>query len=79
MLRTAILHLFLAGIPRFNTIDYPKALEACYEAHWRLPWPNFHWQADNSLQNTRLAPVRNVRRQVHYQRRAIKSWKQGLL
>lgn len=58
MLRTAILHLLLAGIPRFNTISHPKALGACYKAHWRLPWPDFHWQADNSLQNTRLSPVR---------------------
>ena len=58
MLRTAILHLFLTGIPRFNTIGRPKALEARYKAHWRLPWPDFHWQADNSLQNTRLSPVR---------------------
>ena len=58
MLRTAILHLLLTGIPRFNTIGHPTALEACYKAHWRLPWPDFHWQADNSLQNTRLTSVR---------------------
>ena len=35
--RTVILHLFLTGIPRFNTISHPKALEARYKAHWRLP------------------------------------------
>lgn len=58
MLRTAILHLFLTGIPRFNTVGHPKALEVRYKAHWRLPWPDFHWQADNSLQNTRLSPIR---------------------
>ena len=69
MLRTAILHLFLTGIPRFNTIGRPKALEARYKAHWRLPWPDFHWQADNSLQNTRLTPLRNVRRQAHHQKK----------
>jgi len=54
MLRTVILHLFLTGIPRFITISPPKALEARYKAHWQLPWPDFHWQADNSLQNTQL-------------------------
>ena len=36
MLRTAILHLFLTGIPRFNTISRPEAWEARYKAHWRL-------------------------------------------
>ena len=35
--RTVILHLFLTGIPRFNTIGHPKALEVRYKAHWRLP------------------------------------------
>lgn len=35
--RTVILHLFLTGIPRFNTISHSKALEARYKAHWRLP------------------------------------------
>ena len=35
--RTAILHLFLTGIPRFNTVGHPKALEVRYKAHWRLP------------------------------------------
>ena len=72
MLRTAILHLFLTGIPRFNTIGHPKALEVRYKAHWRLPRPDFHWQADNSLQNTRLSPVRarpwraNKEKRNHY-------------
>lgn len=65
MLRTAILHLLLTDIPRFNTIGHSKALEARYKVHWRLPWTDFHWQADNSLQNTRLAPIRNVCRLVH--------------
>ena len=65
MLRTINLHLFHIGIPRFNTIGHPKALEACYEAHWRLLRPDFHWQAVDSLQNTRLSPIRNVRRKAH--------------
>jgi len=65
MLRTAILHLFLTGIPRFNTVGHPKALEVRYKAHWRLPWPDFHWQADNSLQNTQLSSISDVRRKAH--------------
>ncbi len=58
MLRTANLHLFHIGIHRFVTIGHPRALVACYEAHWRLFQPDFHWQAVTSLQDTRLAPIR---------------------
>lgn len=58
MLRTINLHLFLIGLHRFSTIGHPKALDACYGAHWRLPRPDFHWQAVDSLQNTQLSPIR---------------------
>ena len=46
------------GISRFSTHGHPHALGTCYEAFWQLPQPNFHWQADNSFQNTRLSPSR---------------------
>ena len=65
MLRTANLHLFHIGIHRFSTIGHPKALDACYGAHWRLLRPNFHWQAVDSLQNTRLSPVRTYAHRAH--------------
>lgn len=71
MLRTANLHLFHIGIHRFSTIGHPKALDACYGAHRRLLRPDFHWQAVDNLQNTRLSPIRNVRRKAH-QKRALR-------
>ena len=65
MLRTINLHLFRIGIHRFSTISHPKALDACYGAHWRLLRPDFHWQAVDSFQNTRLAPVETCARRAH--------------
>ena len=38
----AAVHLFLRGILRFSTTDYPEALGACYVASWQLPRPESH-------------------------------------
>lgn len=65
MLRTINLHLIHIGIHRFSTIGHPKALDACYGAHWRLLRPDFHWQAVDSFQNTRLSPVRTCAHRAH--------------
>lgn len=51
-----------------------KRPDACYGAHWRLLRPDFHWQAVDSLQNTRLSPVRLVPCLAH-QKKALEKIK----
>ena len=55
----------------------PKSIGGLPQGHWRSPWPDFHWQANNNLQNTRLSLIRNVRRKAYTKKKAHE-WTQVL-